>query len=664
MKAAFSTCIAVLSFLAGCAPKTSDKEMTIRFEGRDIDLAPYFEEFPYQYFNVSQDGSRLLFFKSGARQKLQTILLSEKADIRNAEDVTDIDFSKQNCWEPSYNPADGFFYWKGDENNDELINCYRTAKGSGKVEKLTDVPYIYASGFSPDGKQLAYVARMAQYENRLDELHILNLETLEDRLVCKDGADFRYTWGEISWQPEGKGVLLLALKGQDRTCTNLLYVDLATGESRVVTDPRKHGSLSGTAVTEKWIDNDNALFVSDQDGYSNLYRFTLSTGKTEQITSFKMNVDKAAVMTVEGRKLILALQSNPIESRIILLDPVSKEVVCETTSPLSLSLGAVKDSVAYLTAAGTTTLFHVSKAVAGPDGIAMSSLMETPADIRKKLVHSAVERLEIPTWDTDPATGRKRLLHAYLFKPDKPLPVEKSLLMVESFYGGMNSYQAEYQIYNQAGMYVLSVAPRGSDGFGRDFAALNDGDLGGGETLDMIYATKFVADSLGIPHERVGAFGMSHGGYETMRLMTFPGEVKGVKARFPFGFGIEAAGFCDIGWIYRHTNIPDWITLEAGDPVKDSLLWIERSPITWADKITGPLLLIHGTADNRVDIGGSQAMADKLQELGKPHRFVKFEGQGHGCKGTGNQLRYYTECLGFIEEHCHALSSRVQKNKE
>ena len=70
--------------------------------------------------------------------------------------------------------------------------------------------------------------------------------------------------------------------------------------------------------------------------------------------------------------------------------------------------------------------------------------------------------------------------------PKHPLPEGKELLMIESFYGGDNRYNAEYQIFNAAGITVLSPSPRGSTGFGRDFAAMNDKDLGGNEILDIM----------------------------------------------------------------------------------------------------------------------------------------------------------------------------------
>lgn len=635
--------------LCGCGTKQADNSLVLNFEGRSIDIAPYFKDFPYSIFTISKDGSKLLFFKTGEKQTLQWMDIAKGADLCEAKDVVDVDFATRNGWHAQYNANDGMVYWIGDEHNEEIINIYRTVPGSNQVEKLTDVPYIYAWDFNPDGTKIAYVSRMGQNENRLDELHILDLKTLQDSLLRTDEADFRYTWGDISWQPEGKGVMLLALKDMDRTYTNVLYIDLATKASKVLTDPSKEGSLSGTMVLPEWVSSDKALFISDQDGYNNLYSFTLSTGEVKQLTHYTMNLDNVCLLSLKDKKMVFALQSNPVHTNMILFDPQSEKVVYTQESSLNLQLGGVTGNTITMLAGGTTTLFQVVKAVVDPSQIKMETVMDIPDGLKEKLVHSTVERLEIPTFDVDSLTGKQRILHAYLFKPKNPLPENKSLLMVESFYGGENRYSSEYQILNQAGIYVLSASPRGSAGFGRDFAAMNDHDLGGNETLDMIYVSRYVADKLNIPSQRVGVFGMSHGGYETMRLMTFPGEVNGYKAKFPFGFGIETAGFCDIIWQHHHSNIPDWTALEAGDSVKDSLKLVDRSPITHADKITGPLLLIHGDHDNRVDIGGSQFMADKLKELGKTYRFVKFPGLGHGIKGVENNRKYYSECFDFIE---------------
>ena len=57
---------------------------------------------------------------------------------------------------------------------------------------------------------------------------------------------------------------------------------------------------------------------------------------------------------------------------------------------------------------------------------------------------------------------------------------------------------------------------------GVEFRHLIHGDLGGDEILDVVAAAKWGESTLGIPAKRIGAFGLSHGGYAAMRLLTLP----------------------------------------------------------------------------------------------------------------------------------------------
>ena len=644
-----SILLTLLVLFIGCTEKATNDNLVLTFEDRTIDIAPYFEGFPYSQFSVSKDAKMLFFFKTSNENKLQYLNIETESDLRKAQDVVDLNFATRNCWSPHYNATDDFLYWIGDEKNDEIINIYRTKMGSNVTEKMTDVPYIYAWSFNPEGTKIAYVARLGQNENRLDELRILDLRTSEDVLVCQDTPDFRFTWGNICWHPDEKGLVLLALKGIDRTYTNVMYVDLNTKAVSVLTDSNKEASLSGCSVMDEWLDGDKCVFTSDMDGYTNLYSYSLSTKKTEQITSYTMNIDGACYVNIDSKKMLFALQSNPIETTMLLIDVDSKKELQKKSSKLSLRIGTSNSDNVTLIANANNEIFQILNAKISLNNMTLNVKLDTPSDLKAQLIHSKVERLEIPTFDIDTATGKQRILHAYLYIPDNVLPTGKEVVMIESFYGGMNRYDNEYQILNQAGIYVLSPAPRGSAGFGRDFAAMNDGDLGGNEIIDIIKSAEYISQKLNIPAERIGVFGMSHGGYATMRLMTFPGEVNGNKAHFPFGFGIETAGFCDILLQHHTSNIPDWTALEAGDPVIDSVRIVDRSPITHAEKITGPILLIHGDHDNRVNVEGSRLMARKLEELNKLHKYVEFPGLGHGIKGTENNKKYYTECFNFIE---------------
>ncbi len=644
--------IAALSFTAlnvmAQYPATSD---VLEFQGRKIDVAPFFDGFPYSQFRLSYDGTKLFFLKSGNEARMQWIELDGKKSPFDGKDAIDADLSKRNGWNPNYNTGDGKIYWLGDEHNEERFNIYRCdLSNPGKPERITDVPYVYEWGFNQDKTKIAYVGRMGQNELRRDELHILDLKTMKDLLIGDDTPDYRYTWGSISWRPDGSGLLLTALKDMDRRFCTISYVDLATNKITPLNDPTKNASFDGCDMMKEWVNNDECYYFSDQDGFRNLYLFNAKTKATKQVTTYKAPLEDARLVKIGKKNYIFGLQSTPIETSMILIDPTTNKEVYRNTSDQNYTIGSVKDNVVRVVANNVTCLFKVEDLVVGKKGVTRKTVLDMPEKVKKELVQSNVERLSIPTFDIDPATGKTRMIHAYLFKPETPLPADKSVVMIESFYGGMNTYDSEYQIYNKAGIYVLSPAPRGSAGFGRDYAAMNDGDLGGNEIIDIIKCAQFISEKLNVPAERIGCFGVSHGGYATMRLMTFPGEINGNKASFPFGFGVETAGFCDIIYQHTHSNIPDWTFLEAGDPLANSAKIIDRSPLYHAEKLTGPLLLCHGNHDNRVDIEGSRLMDRKLISLGLPHRYVEFEGLGHGVKGKEALKLFYRNVFRFLDE--------------
>ena len=649
MKRWFLYGMLLLTAAFSCSRK---EDGNVDFLGRSVPVQSFLEGFPYSTwgFYLSDDASKLFYVRQTEGNPLLMLDLDERTDIEGGAVISTENWAEKNFWNPEWNERDSMLYWIGDQRNDEKIDLYRMDPATGKTECFTDVPYIYGWSFNDDKTLAAYVARISQTENdHVDEFHVLDVVTGEDRLICTDNPDFRMTWTEISMSPDNSGAMLTVLKNANRTFTNIAYLDFATGEYKVVTDSSVEASLSGCAVISPWYSDDVAYFLSDKTGFANLYCYDRSSGAVRQITDYKQDI-AARWIEAGGAKYLATVSTSPEGSRVAVLTPDGKEVVSEMY-PATLTFQTTEGDAMYFTAGATDILFQIWKVRFDGRGLEQSILVDLPEDTRKSMISSHAEKLSIPTFDTDPATGKTRMLHAYLMVPDNPLPADEARLMVMSFYGGGNSYDMEHQIFTAAGMYVLSASPRGSSGFGRDFEALNDHDLGGNETIDMIYCARYVSEMLGIPPERVGCFGMSHGGYETMRLMTFPGEVNGFKASFPFGFGVAVAGFCDIIWEHYHSNIPDWDYLEAGDPVNEKEKLMDRSPINHVDKISGPLLLIHGDHDDRVHIGGSQMLYDALKKQGSPVEFLVMKGQGHGYKGIENQMLYYRTILEFIEKN-------------
>ena len=620
----------------------------VTFKGRNIDLTPYVEGFPYSSFNPFYAAGKLFYMKRGATTDLLELDLTGNPDLTKGKKISDIDYATRNVWSIRYNKNDNLIYWTGDEVNDEIINLTSLDPKTGKVEKLTDVPYIFGYQWNEVGDKVAYIARLGDKSNRLGELRILDLKTKEESKIIQDKSNMRFTWGTPSWQPEGKGVVVTALKDADRTYGNLVYVDLEKKTSTLLTDASAKRSFPG--IFKEWLDNNTFMYTSNEDGFRNIYAYDISKKQSKQLTKFTTDLGTSEVVTIDGKKYMFATTSSPIETEIYLLDLPSGNIVMQKKSDVSLGVYDSDGNKMMVAAGSNASMFRIDEMTVTKDALTSKTVVDVPKALKEKIYKATPERITYPTFDTDPNTGKTRQLHAYLYKPKNPLPKNEQIVMIQSFYGGGNNFSTRYQILADAGIYVLSPSPRGSSGFGKEFAALNNKDLGGDEIIDVFYAAKYISEKLGIPPKNIGVFGGSHGGYATMRTLTFPGEVNGNKAEFDWGFGLSHAGFSDIIHFYENCNIPDWVTLEAGDPKTEAAKLNDRSPLYHADKMKGHLLLTHGTNDSRVPIAGSQMMADSLKKYNKDVKLVTFEGQGHGIKGLENTVTFYQTWFDFLEK--------------
>lgn len=640
----------VFLLVAACQPVPSDSDRMVTFKGRTIDLAPYVEGFPYRGYTPVLKASKMYYYHVGATDQLMEIdLTAEDLDLASGRVLSDINFADRNVWGIRYRSADAKLYWSGDEQNDEVINLYRFDTDTGALDKLTDVPYIFGWRWSPDEQKVAYVARLGDKADRLGELRVLDLATGEEQAILQDTPDMRFTWGTPSWQPDGKGVVISAVKNADRTYGNLVYVSFEETPTQimVVTDPEMARQFPG--ALDEWLSPDEFAFMSNESGYTNLYRYNIRTQTQTAITTLEEDLRSVELMEVDGEKRIVAIIQRPAENELILIDPMDGNVVIHDVVEHNLSIMDEHDGQLLTMATSAASPFQIDALAVAADGFAFTPKITLPTTLQEQIMHARVERVSFPTFDTDPATGEQRMLHGFLYHPETPLPEGEQLAMITSFYGGGNNFSNQIQILNQAGIYVFSPSPRGSAGFGRAFAALNDKDLGGNEIIDIIYAGKYLSERLGIPPERIGPYGGSHGGYATMRLLTFPNEINGNEAAFNWGFGISHAGFSDIVRFYKMSNIPDWVTLEAGDPEGEFDKLMDRSPISHADKLTGRLLLTHGSNDSRVPVVESRTMADALRDLSKPVTYIEFEGQGHGIKGLENTVQFYRSWFDFLD---------------
>lgn len=210
---------------------------------------------------------------------------------------------------------------------------------------------------------------------------------------------------------------------------------------------------------------------------------------------------------------------------------------------------------------------------------------------------------------------------------------------------GSGTFRTDLHALVAEGISVLAPSVRGSAGFGRRFASLDDGPLRR-DAIEDVAACADWAVSAGLADpERIGLLGVSGGGHLAMAaLAAFPGR---------FAAAATLHGFADLPSFLRTTE--PWLAAatkaEYGDPETDPLLLATLSPARRLDRVTTPTLVLHGANDTICPVEGAEALVRSLDRHGVPTRWVLFPDEGHGLRKTSNGVRATVEVVRWFTSY-------------
>ena len=240
------------------------------------------------------------------------------------------------------------------------------------------------------------------------------------------------------------------------------------------------------------------------------------------------------------------------------------------------------------------------------------------------------------------------LLHPPEFDPRHRYP------LVLEIHGGPNGFFGTgfnplHQVLAGAGNLVLSVNPRGSTSYGADFTAAVFEDWGGEDALDLLAALDAACRRPYVDADRLGVHGYSYGGYMSAWLVGHHQRFRAAAVGAPVTNLVSMYGQTDITASFGERQ---W----GGLPHDNLQHYLERSPLTYAEHVATPVLLLHGDADIRVPISQSEELFTALKRRGKSVEFVRFPGCSHLFLRVGHpslRREYYDRVVEWFQRWLH-----------
>ena len=479
----------------------------------------------------------------------------------------------------------------------------------GEPRRLTDGDWDDTQpAVSPDGARLAFTSNRSADRDR---------NTVSDiwTTPLAGGAPTRVTtergqYGNASWSLDGAAIACLG---------TVDAVGAGARNTRVWRFPTAGGT--GTDLLGDWDRTTGSRVMSD------------IRGETAALPP---------VWTRDGR--ILFIGSDQGSANLYSCRVEGGDVRAETLGAHQLVAAAV-DREAGCFAGVLATAMSPGEVVTGQPGGGMRAITSINAALLEARYIAEPEHVQF-------AGADGWVIEGWLLKP-RGFDAATQWPLVLEIHGGPHgayghSFFHEFQVLAGRGYAVLYTNPRGSHAYGDTFLRACVGDWGGKDYEDLMAGVDKALGLGWVDRDRLYVTGGSYGGFMTNWIVGHTDRFKAAVTQRSISNNVSAFGTSDIGWHFWRYEMGD------ATPWHDEHKLIERSPLTYVEKVTTPLLILHAEKDLRCPIEQAEQLFVALKVLGKEAVFVRFQDDTHELTRGGkpkNRIDHARRVAEWFDAH-------------
>lgn len=382
------------------------------------------------------------------------------------------------------------------------------------------------------------------------------------------------------------------------------------------------------------------VLVSERDGFAHMYLYTIGGQLLKQLTSGNFEVLEYYGCDAAGKNFYFASnEGSPLEKYIYKVDASGKRVKLNDNTGTNNALFSANcqyfiNSFSDLNTPNVVTLCNNSgkRLKVVEDNAEVKSLWASREKGEQSLFKfKTADGVELNGWMVKPVD----------FNPSKRYPV----LMYQ--YSGPNSQQVKNAFSNGSrsslawehyiadkGCIVVCVDGRGTGGRGSDFKRCTYMRLGELESHDQVETAVYLGSLPYVDKERIAIWGWSFGGFNTLMSMS--------EGRNVFRCGVAVAPVTD--WRYYDTVYTERFMRTP----QENPSGYDISPMQRHRKLSGKLLIVHGTADDNVHYQNTAEYTEQLVQADIPFEMQVYTNRNHSIRGGNTSRHLFSRIEAFL----------------